>query len=82
MKGVLKVNLEHPAITKVNRFGYLHEEEQTSEFIGECSYCEHEIYDDDQDSIRWNDYLYCDKECLEESYAENLQVNGHFRECF
>lgn len=79
--------LEHPAITYYNRHGFLpkqqHEQEQV--LIGHCSNCDESIYEDGNGNdkvIRWEDYYFCDKDCLVEAFEENLLPFNAYHECF
>ncbi|MFD2658542.1 hypothetical protein [Gracilibacillus thailandensis] len=79
--------MEHPAITYYNQHGYLPREkhyidEQSEQSIGCCSFCDDEVFEDDEKVIKWEDHYFCDKDCLVEAFNENLVPDEAYRECF
>lgn len=66
--------LEHPAIEKVNQHGYLGAIEDDSS-IEICECCNTVLKRGDT-AVEFQEYLFCDNECLTEAFTENPEIFG------
>lgn len=58
--------MTHPDIIDVEMFGSLKGSE--SQKLGECQYCESDVYDDNGEAVLSGDGLFCDMDCCCEYY--------------
>lgn len=58
--------MTHPDITETEIYGGY--KGSSAEKIGECQYCEADVYDDNGDAVVSNDGLFCDMDCCCEYY--------------
>ncbi len=58
--------MTHPDIIDAERFGGVRE--RRAHKIGECLYCEADVYDDNGDATMSTDGLFCNMECCCEYY--------------
>lgn len=59
--------MTHPDIIATERFGTPYPIDEP-EKIGECEYCEKNIFDDNSDAVESTDGLFCDMDCCCEYY--------------
>ena len=59
--------MTNPDILATEKFGSVRPE-RTAERIGECLYCEADIYDDNGDAVGSTDGMFCDMDCCCEYY--------------
>lgn len=75
--------LEHPDITRMNKYGYLYDDSYSSERvkIGRCTACDEPIYEGDEEEVIYHeDCFFCDKNCLVDAFEEGL-IPDSYEEC-
>ncbi|MBQ3573674.1 MAG: hypothetical protein IJA16_03655 [Clostridia bacterium] len=58
--------MTHPDIINTEAFGSRNGPD--AQKLGECVYCENDVYDDSGDAVVSNDGLFCDMDCCCEYY--------------
>ena len=61
------VDMTHPDIIDAELYGSHYETDANK--IGECLYCEDDVYDDNGDVVSSADGLFCDIDCCHEYYG-------------
>lgn len=61
--------MEHPSISRVNRFGY----EQLPVKVTKCSCCCESLYEGTE-CIKWEDDYFCDQYCLVDFFLDNMVI--------
>lgn len=59
--------MTHPDITATETFGSVRQM-KAAEKIGECLYCDANVYDDSDDTVESGDGIFCDMDCCCEYY--------------
>jgi hypothetical protein len=67
-------DIEHPAIERMSRFGYLGTISQDDD-VETCKSCDATLSRGDT-VVEFQDLLFCNKECLTEAFADNPERFG------
>ena len=67
-------DLEHPAIEKINQYGYLSAQDRTPT-VDVCACCDTPLKQN-VSVVEFQDHLFCDTDCLTEAISENPERFG------
>lgn len=68
---IYMTNVEHPDITRMNRYGYLRDHE----IVEYCKHCNASIREG-QTAIHFHDDIFCDEECLIDAFCDSPKNFG------